>query len=125
MSRTGEKERLMYANGFLEQRRRSPAGLAGVIAVHGAGLAALIAFGTTTFVRQKDHNPIVISVPRPHEPPPVDQVTAPPTDLHLPAPLAAQPTPPTDYHPPLPPGPQLALNTTPTLPPPVRRAAQV
>jgi protein TonB len=132
----------MYANGFLEQKRRSPAGLVGVIAVHGAGLAALIAFGTTTFVRQKDHNPIVINVPRPHEPPPVpppppsprdpttpqqvDQVTAPPTDLHLPAPFAAQPTPPTDYHPPLPPGPQLALNTaTPTLPPPVRRAAQV
>jgi protein TonB len=131
----------MYANGFLEQKRRSPAGLVAVIGLHGAGLAALIAFGTTTFQRENTKPLIAINlrdpqIPPPEPPPPpqpnqptpqqVDRVTAPPTDLHLPAPIAAQPTPPTVYHPPLPPGPQLALNTaTPTLPPPVRRAAQV
>lgn len=132
----------MYANGFLEERRRSPVGLAAVIAVHGAGLAALIAFGTTTFVRQKDHNPIIIDVPRPQDPPPVpppppshpnpqaaqqpDRPTVIQNDLPLTAPIASPPTPPTVYHPPLPPGPTLALNTaTPRLPDPVRIAAQV
>ena len=42
----------MYANGFFEEQRRSPASLATVIGLHAAAFGALILFGTTTFTRE-------------------------------------------------------------------------
>lgn len=131
----------MYANGFLEERRRSPASLAAVIGLHAAALGAVMMFGTYTFVKQRDHIPIVISLPIPQPPEPVpppppqpnqraQQQPDPVTASQPVAPVAANtiiapPTPPTTYHPPLPPGSQLALNTTPAVPDPVRHAAMV
>ena len=60
----------MYANGFFEQQRRSPASLAVVITLHAAALGGLILYGTTTFVRERDSNLTVFNVPRPVDPPP-------------------------------------------------------
>jgi len=132
----------MYANGFLEEKRRSPASLAAVIGLHGAALAAVMIFGTTTFIAHKDPRTTVFNVPIPQPPEPVppppshqnqqtpqqrDQVTTTPPVAPVPSDaITAPPQPPTVYHPPLPPGPQIALNTT-TAPvlPPVRHAAMV
>jgi protein TonB len=134
----------MYANGFFEERRRSPASLATVIGLHAAAVGALVLFGTTTFVREKDRTPIVISIPNPEDPPPVPP--PPPRrpndpapmqqsrlDRTLEPPLVSQG--PTVAGPPLTPqqpvgpiGPQrieTAEVVTPHIPPPVRRAAQV
>jgi protein TonB len=132
----------MYANGFLDERKRSPASLVAVIGLHGAALAAVMIFGTYHFVAQKAPTTTVLTIPDDHVPPPdpppppphpnqqtpqqVDRVTT--TQPVLPLntdTITAQPTPPTVYHPPLPPGPELALNTAPRVPDPVRRAAQV
>ena len=131
----------MYANGFLEEKRRSPASLAAVIGLHGAALAAVMIYGTYTFVKQDPHRTTVINVTDPQIPPPEPPPPPQPREAQVPqeashmtvvppiAPLnqgpVAPPAPPTPPQPPAPPGPQLALNTTPALPPPVRRAAQV
>lgn len=132
----------MYANGFLEERRRSPASLAAVIGLHAAALGAVMIFGTTTFIAQKDGRTVVFNVPIPQPPDPVppppppspnqptprqlDQVTTTPPVNPPVGTLTGPVTPERIYQPPTtPPGPQLALNTTPVLPDPVRRAAQV
>jgi len=131
----------MYANGFLEEKRRSPASLAAVIGLHGAALAAVMIYGTYTFVKQDPHRTTVINVTDPQIPPPEPPPPPQPRAAQVPqeashmtvvppiAPLnqgpVAPPAPPTPPQPPAPPGPQLALNTTPALPPPVRHAAQV
>ena len=132
----------MYANGFLEERRRSPAGLAAVIGLHGAALAAVMMFGTYTFVKQRDHNPIVVNVPIPQPPEPVpppppshqnqqtpqqrDQVTTTHTDNPPIGPITGPVTPPTPAQPPAPSGPvQIARADVPALPVPVRHPAIV
>src|SRR5437870_71233 len=123
MSCTKRKERLMYANGFLEEKRRSPASLVAVIGLHGAALAAVIAFGTTTFQKDAEHRLIAINVIEPHIPPPdppppprhpdeqaprqVDRLTVTETEHPQVGPTAGPVTPPIEYHPPAPPGPQL------------------
>lgn len=133
----------MYANGFLEQKRRSPAGLAVAIGLHGAALAALIAFGTTTFL-PPDRSGIQIITIRPDPPvPPPDQPPPPqPRDAQTPrqedrltvthtenppvGPLTSEETPPRPYQEPTaPPGPVRYVEATPVVPPPVRRAATV
>lgn len=131
----------MYANGFLEQKKRSPAGLATVIGLHAAALGAVMVFGTTTFVKQRDARIDVFNVPIP-PPPPV--VTPPPPRSNTPQqvstptvvppvvppiapPIVAPVTPPTVYQPPLTPPVQRPVevaNLSPVIPP-VRRTAQV
>lgn len=131
----------MYANGFLEERRRSPASLVAVIGLHAAALGAVIAFGTTTFLPPDRSGLKIITIrpeppvpqpdppPRPNPNPPrqIDQLTAPRTDAPPIGPTTSQETPPRTYQEPTtPPGPtRLAENTVPTVPPPVRRAASV
>ena len=39
----------MYANGFFEEKRRSPVSFAAVVGLHAVALDAVIMFGTTTF----------------------------------------------------------------------------
>ena len=66
----------MYANGFLEERRRSPASLAAVIGLHGAALAAVMIFGTYHFVAQKAPITTVITIPDDQVPPPLPPPTS-------------------------------------------------
>ncbi len=132
----------MYANGFLEERRRSPASLAAVIGLHGAALAAVMMFGTYTFVKENPQRLIAINITDPQIPPPepappprpvdqqtpqrVDRVTAtdPIVPLHTDT-ILAQVTPPAPPSPPAPTGPvRIASTAVPTLPP-VRHAAMV
>lgn len=131
----------MYANGFLEEKRRSPASLAAVIGLHGAALAAVMIYGTYTFVKQDPQRTIVVNVTDPQIPPPEPPPPPQPRAAQVPqeashltvvppiAPLnqgpVAPPAPPTPPQPPLPQGNQLALNTTPVVPDPVRRDATV
>ena len=132
----------MYANGFLDEKRRSPASLAAVIGLHGAALAAVIAFGTTTFQKDAEHRLIAINVIEPHIPPPdppppprhpdeqaprqVDRLTVTETEHPPVGPIAGPVTPPTPWQPPAPTGPRIVIaDATPVVPPPVRRAAQV
>lgn len=133
----------MYANGFFEENRRSPVSFIAVLGLHGAALAAVIMFGTTTFVTNKAPTTTLIDItepedplpdpppppPRPDEPTPrpADQVTiadpvAPSTTT-----IAGPVTPPTTYREPIrDPGPQLAMvETRPVIPDPVRIDAQV
>src|SRR5690349_13120903 len=63
------KERLMYANGFLAEKRRSPVSLGAVIGLHAAALGAVILFGTTSYVRQQDGITKVFNIPIPEDPP--------------------------------------------------------
>lgn len=131
----------MYANGFFEQKRRSPAGLATVIGLHAAALGAVIMFGTTTFIAQKAPRTttfdVPITPPPPPDPPPpsrdvqpeqhqsvIDQ--RPPDAPPLGPPVAANP--PTPPQPPVGPVGQQRIVTadaTPYVPPPIRRAAEV
>ena len=132
----------MYANGFLQEKRRSPVSLAAVIGLHATALGAVILFGTTTFVQQKAGNTVIFDVPieqpPPPDPPPPPQPDQPlplprntpttaPTPLPTPGPIAGPPTPPTVYNPPATnTGPQIAMaDTTPRIPEPVRRGAEV
>ena len=61
----------MYANGFFEEKRRSPAGFAAVVGVHVALLGALALYGTTQFVREPGNNIDVINIPLQPDPPPI------------------------------------------------------
>ena len=132
----------MYANGFLEEKRRSPASLAAVIGLHAAALGAVMMFGTYHFVTDKGVVTRTFNVPIPQPPEPVpppppsqpnQQAQQQPDTVTATQPVApvtantiiAPPAQPTTYHQPLPPGPQLALNTTPAVPDPVRHAAMV
>ncbi len=132
----------MYANGFLQERRRSPVSLAAVIGLHGAALGALILFGNTAFQRDDPPPLKIINIrnvppPPPEVPPPPprrdtpEQIAtptiAPPVTPPITPPIIGQVTPPTVYHPPLtPPGPRIeTADATPVIPPPVRRAAEV
>src|ERR1700741_1404950 len=141
MSRTRQEERLMYANGFFEQKRRSPVSLAAVLGLHVAALGAVIMFGTTTFVPQKAGRMTTFDVPIPPPPPPVpppptrdeqtprqiDRPTVAPTDIPPVGQITGPVTPPQPYQPPqTPPGPRVVLaDATPIIPRPVRRAAEV
>ena len=133
----------MYANGFLQEKRRSPVSLAAVIGLHATALGAVILFGTTTFVAQKDTTTTVFNVPieqppPPDLPPPPPQPDQPlpqprstpttaPTPLPSPGPIAGPPTPPATYQPPASnTGTQLAMaDTSPRIPDPERIDAQV
>jgi protein TonB len=132
----------MYANGFLEQKRRSPAGLATVIALHGAAIGALIMFGTTVFKREAESRLVAINITAPVIPPEVpppppspqtpQQLSTPTVTPQIVTPvvptIVSQVTPPTVYQPPLtPPGPriEIASAATPVIPPPIRHAAEV
>jgi protein TonB len=133
----------MYANGFFEQQRRSPASLAVVITLHAAALGGLILYGTTTFVRERDSDLTVFNVPRPVDPPPpVPQPPEPQTerqqhqsqiDPPIPdaPPIGEGPAVPDTHIPPQPPtgdvGPriQIAEASVPRIPDPVRVGARV
>jgi periplasmic protein TonB len=60
----------MYANGFFEQQRRSPASFALVVALHAAGFGALILAGTTQFYRNNPERLTITDIPIPPVPPP-------------------------------------------------------
>ena len=132
----------MYANGFLEERRRSPASLVAVIGLHGAALAAVMMFGTYHFVTDKGVVTRTFNVPIPQPPEPVppppppahdvstprqqDQLTVTHTDNPPVGPLTGDVTPPRPYQEPTtPPGPVHYADATPRVPDPVRLAAQV
>jgi protein TonB len=132
----------MYANGFLEEKRRSPVSFGAVVGLHVAALSAVIMFGTTTFQREApqviDLIPIRPDRPIPPEnpPPPTpdqpipqsrDTPTTAPTPLPVPGPFAGPPTPPRPYETPVDPGPiRLAgADVRPVIPDPVRIGAQV
>lgn len=133
----------MYANGFLEERRRSPASLGAVIGLHAAALGAVMVFGTTTFL-PPDRSGIKIITIRPdppippevRPPPPrqnndptprqIDQVTVPPTNNPPVGPQTGPVTQERPYQPPqTPTGPVRYADATPVVPVPVRLAAQV
>src|SRR6218665_3626623 len=78
MSRSREEERLMYATGFLQEKRRSPVSLAAVVGLHVAAIGAVIMFGTTTFIANKGGTITMIDIPI-EPPPPPDQPPPPPT----------------------------------------------
>ncbi len=61
----------MYANGFFEQQRRSPASLGLVVGLHAAAFAALMLYGTTTFEVEAENRLKVINVPEVQPPPPL------------------------------------------------------
>ncbi len=131
----------MYANGFLEQKKRSPVGLAVVVGLHATALGAVILFGTTTFQKEAERRLVVTNVIEPHIPPPdppppprrpdeqaptrLDQLTVTQTDHPPVGPIAGPVTPPTPWQPPAPVGPVVTADATPYVPPPVRRAAEV
>src|SRR4051794_21524190 len=114
------KERLMYANGYLEEKRRSPASLAAVIGLHGTALAAVMIYGTYNFVKENPQRLIAINITDPQIPPPepppppratdrqtprqIDDLTVTHTDNPPLGSLAGPVTPPAEYHPPAPPG---------------------
>ena len=133
----------MYANGYFEQKRRSPASLAVVVSLHGAALAALMLYGTSHFVAEKAQRTIVFNVPidippPPETPPPPpqpqqrqvqqqpDHPTVVQTQNPQSGPIAGPPTPPQPYHPPAPAtGPTQLASAAPAIPLPIRRAAEV
>ena len=132
----------MYANGFLEQKKRSPVSLAAVIGLHATALGAVILFGTTTFQRVDPPPLKVVNIrdipppppdvppppPRPETPQQIDTPTiVPPILPAITPPIVGQVTPPTIYHPPItPPGPRIEIAAaTPVIPEPVRRSAEV
>jgi protein TonB len=129
----------MYANGYFEQRRRSPTSFALVVALHAAGFGALILAGGTQII---DHfrpptkvtfipippDPAPIPPPRPREPTP-ERLTTTPQDPVIPADDAVTAV---DQRPHDPPiigggtGEQVVVPQRPPDPPtPVRREAQV
>lgn len=132
----------MYANGFFEQQqRRHPASFALVVALHAAGLGAVILAGSTQFVREDNGPTIVRPIPIPPDPPPNPQpperqtqqpehreTFLTPTQQEIPTAgptVAAGPTEPT-----LPLGPigertVIASHDPPPPPAPVRREAQL
>lgn len=68
----------MYANGFFEQQqRRSPTSFALVVALHAAGLGAVILAGSTQFIQEVRGPLVVRTIPIPPDPP---LVTPPPRD---------------------------------------------
>ena len=83
----------MYANGFFEQQhqRRSPTSFALVVALHAAGLGAVILAGSTQFIQQERGPTIVRTIPIPPDPPPV--VEDRPVDTRQPAEPRTAPTP--------------------------------
>ncbi len=130
----------MYANGFFEQKRRSPASLAAVVGLHAAAFGFLILYGTTTFQREDENRLKVINIkqpePPPVEPPPRQEREAQPeqhqsrldTPPELP-PITLGPAVAGPSVPPQPPvgpvGQQRIELARVELPPPVRRAAEV
>lgn len=67
----------MQQGGFLAQRNRNPAGLAAVVALHGAALSALILF-PPKFIIKEMPTFIVDSIPADKPPPPVPDTPPPP-----------------------------------------------
>jgi len=131
----------MYANGFLEEKRRSPVSFGAVVGLHAAALGAVIMFGTTTFQREVPHVIDTIPIPAPTPPPPPNppppdsrqdqarqesRIDTPPVAPLVPTGpvVTGDPLPP---RPPADPGPtRLAeLTVRPVVPDPVRIAAQV
>jgi protein TonB len=132
----------MYANGFLEQKKRSPVSLAAVVGLHAAALGAAILYGTTTFL-PPDRSGIRIITIRPEPPVPPPDPPPPQPRQNLPeqhqsvidqrppdaAPVGPQmpANPPTPPQPPAgQPGPvHYAEAATPSIPDPVRIGAEV
>ena len=132
----------MYANGFLQEQRRSPVSLAAVVGLHASAFALLVLYGTTTYVREQERNPSVINIPIPEDPPVIPppppradrqapQSPSIPTSTPLDAPpISNNPiqTGPTQSQPPTvgPVGPvQIAEATIPRIPETIRRGAEV
>jgi protein TonB len=68
----------MYANGFFEQQqRRHPASFALVVALHAAGLGAVILAGSTQFLQPPEVRTTIRDIVIPPDPP-VDPVVEPP-----------------------------------------------
>ncbi|HVQ07284.1 MAG TPA: TonB family protein [Allosphingosinicella sp.] len=64
----------MYANGFFEQQqRRSPTSFALVVALHAAGLGAVILAGSTQFIQQERDPLVVRNIPILPDPQPIVQ----------------------------------------------------
>jgi periplasmic protein TonB len=132
----------MYANGFFEQQRRSPASLAAVVGFHAAAFGLLVLYGTTTFM-PPDRSGIKIITIRPEPPPPPPEPPRPlereaqqpqhQSRLDTPPVLPPITLGPTVTGPPVPPQPPLGpvaaerivLAERAVVPPPVRRAAEV
>jgi protein TonB len=132
----------MYANGFLQEQRRSPVSLAAVVGLHASAFALLVLYGTTTYVRQLERNPSVINIPLPEDPPPIPP-PPPRADRQVPQspsiptstppdapPISNNPiqTGPAQSQPPTvgPVGPvQIAEATIPRIPEPIHRGAEV
>ncbi|HEV7659103.1 MAG TPA: TonB family protein [Allosphingosinicella sp.] len=77
----------MYANGFFEQQqRRHPASFALVVALHAAGLGALILAGSTRFLQEPETRTTIRDIVIPPDPPPIKQEEPPPArpDQHDP-----------------------------------------
>ena len=127
----------MTQGGYGATRRRSPTGLAVVVALHGAALVALFAAKGPMVDRTPDRNPQIIDVPIEPPPPPEVPDQPPPPEMpsqidivspRVPPPLP-QPGPTVDNtptpdvpSPPLPPGPDIALTRpvpSPLPPPPL------
>lgn len=104
----------MYANGFLAEKRRSPVSLGAVIGLHAAALGAVIMFGTTTFVLQKEGRTTMINIPIDPPPPPVNP---PPPDSRQPLPQQHQSRIDTPETPLVPSGPVVSGTPTPPQPP--------
>jgi protein TonB len=69
----------MYANGFFEQQqRRHPASLALVVALHAAGLGAVILAGSTHFLQPPEIRTTIRDIVIPPDPPPIKQEDPPP-----------------------------------------------
>lgn len=131
----------MYANGFFEQQRRSPASLAAVVGLHAAAFGFLILYGTTSFQREEENRLTAINIKQPEPPPPVppppEERQARPEQhqsrLDTPPILPPITLGPTVTGPPVPPQPPLGpvaaerivLAERAVVPPPVRRAAEV
>jgi protein TonB len=70
----------MYANGFFEQQqRRHPASFALVVALHAAGLGAVILAGSTQFLQEPETRTTIRDIVLPPPPPPIEQEEPPPT----------------------------------------------
>jgi protein TonB len=131
----------MYANGFLEQKKRSPVSLAAVVGLHATALGAVILFGTTTFQREAEHRLIAVNITEPQIPPEIppppprpdqpttrqiDRPTITQQDIPTDSTITGPVTPPRTYQEPTtPPGPVYAEAAIPRIPDPVRIGAQV
>jgi protein TonB len=89
----------MAEGGFYEQKRLSPTGLTLVVALHAAGIAALILAKGPSFILPERSDPEVVFIPAPTDPPPVPPRPQPERDpqqqrTQLDTPPVRVPTPP-------------------------------